>query len=110
MWIARTTDRKPPMSIIALGARRKSLSVRFSAARESVLLRVAMDTPTYSVANVNTRRALSVEHLQKRLSLVHSDFTGITARLVGGGKSQSNARHAEKRWSYNVTLRRRRQV
>ena len=109
MWIARTTDRKPPMSIIALGARRKSLSVRFSAARESVLLRVGMYTPTYSVANVNTRRAWSVEHLQKRLSLVRRDFMGITARLAGGRKSRSNARHAEKRKSYNVTLRQRRQ-
>ena len=109
MWIARTTDRKPPMSIIALGARRKSLSVRFSAARESVLLRVAMDTPTYSVANVNTRRAWSVEHRQKKLSLVHSDTMGITARLVDGRKSRSNARRAKNGKSYFVTLKRRRQ-
>ena len=54
--------------------------------------KAAMDTQSYSVATVSTRRARSVGNRQKRLSLVPSDKLGIIARHVDGRKSRSCAR------------------
>ena len=92
MLIARTTNSLLPKSIIALAAKRKSLSAPFLAARERKLPRAAMDTPTYSVATASIRRARAVEGVQKRQSLGHSEKQGIIARHVDGRKSRSYAR------------------
>ena len=92
MWIAKATKILLPRSIIALAAKRTSLSALFLAARERKLPRAAMDTPTYSVATASIRRARAVEGVQKKLSLGHSEKQGIIARHVDGRKSRSNAR------------------
>ena len=70
MSIARATRILLPNSIIALAAKRKSRSTLFLAAHERKLPKAAMDTQSYSVATVSTRRARSVGNRQKRLSLV----------------------------------------
>ena len=91
MSIARATRISLPKSIIALAAKRKSRSTLFLAAHERKLPQATMDTQSYSVATVSTRRARSVGNRQKRLSLVPSDKLGIIARHVDGRKSRSCA-------------------
>ena len=97
-----------PKSIIALAAKRKSLSAPFLAARQRKLPRAAMDTRTYSVATASIRRAMSVGCVQKKLLLGHSEKQGIIARHVDGRKSRSCARtrHGKENKPLSVTMRR----
>ena len=84
MPIARTTRILQPMSIIALAAKGKSRSPPFLAAHERKLPRATMDTHSYSVATVSTRRARLVGNGQKMLSVVDSEELGIIARHADG--------------------------
>ena len=84
MSIARSTRILLPKSIIALAAKRKSRSTLFLAAHERKLPKAAMDTQSYSVATVSTRRARLVGNGQKMLSVVDSEELGIIARHADG--------------------------
>ena len=84
MSIARSTRILLPNSIIALAARRTSRSTLFLAAHERDLPNAEVDTQSYSVATVSTRRARLVGNGQKMLSVVDSEKLGIIARHVDG--------------------------
>ena len=92
MSIARATRILPQRSIIALAAMKRNRSPPFLAAHERKLPRAPMDTHSYTVATVSTRRARLVGNGQKMLSVVDSEELGIIARHADGRKSRSSAR------------------